>query len=211
MKLKFWPLLALLVVALVGLLFLRLSPVKLTEQNIIAQLQIWQTASSVVFFQFISDYGKYVNIGIPAVFLVVGLVTKKKLFIRNALIILLGMGLSGIIAQTIKRTVKEPRPYEVDTRITQWSVGGSNSFPSGHTAEVTVATLGFALILFRTPLSVILSIVWALVMMLSRIVLGVHNFTDIAGGIVTGCIGLLVIYQVFERFWKINELEIASS
>ncbi len=200
MKLKFWPLLAILVLALVGLLFLRLSPVKLTEQDIIAQLQIWQTASSVVFFQLVSDYGKYVNLGIPAAFLIVGLITKRKLLVRNALIILLGMALSGIIAQTIKRTVKEPRPYEVDTRITQWSVGGSNSFPSGHTAEVTVATLGFALILFKTPLSVVLSIIWALVMMLSRIVLGVHNFTDIAGGIVTGCIGLLVIHQVFERF-----------
>ncbi len=210
MKLKFWPLLALLVVALVGLLFLRLSSVKLTEQNIIAQMQTWQTASSVAFFQLISDYGKYVNLGIPAIFLVLGLSNGKKLFIRNALIILLGMGLAGIIAQTIKRTVKEPRPYEVDTRITQWSVGGSNSFPSGHTAEVTVATLGFALILFKTPLSVIISIGWALIMMLSRIVLGVHNFTDIAGGIVTGCIGLLVIDQVFERFWKVNESHTAS-
>jgi membrane-associated phospholipid phosphatase len=198
----FWPLLAALIVALVALLFLRLSPVKLTEQNIIAQLQIWQTASSVVFFQVISDYGKYVNLGIPAAFLIIGLATKRKLFVKNALIILLAMALGGVIAQTIKRTVKEPRPYEVDTRITQWSVGGSNSFPSGHTAEVTVATLGFALILFKTPLSIVISIVWALVMMLSRIVLGVHNFTDIAGGIVTGCIGLLVMHRAFEMFGK---------
>src|SRR6478609_3673584 len=132
MKIKFWPLLAALVAALIALLFLRLSPVKLVEQDIIAQLQIWQTPSSVVFFQLISDYGKVVNLGIPIVFLIVGLIKRRRPFIVNALVILLGMGLSGIIAQTIKRTVKEPRPYEVDTRITQWSVGGSNSFPSGH-------------------------------------------------------------------------------
>lgn len=189
-----------LVSILAALLWLRLSPVKLKEQDIMARLQAWQTPLSVRSFQIISDYGKYVNIGVPVVFLVIGLITRKKQFIRNAFIILLSMSLSGIIGQTIKRTFKEPRPYEVDARITQWSVGGSNSFPSGHTAEVTAAMLGFAMILFRTRLAAFLCIVWALIMMLSRIVLGVHNFTDIAGGLVTGCIGFLVIRQIFEYF-----------
>jgi membrane-associated phospholipid phosphatase len=208
MKIKFWPSLVALVILLAALLWLRLTPVKLTEQDAIAKLQVWQTASSVVFFQLISDYGKFVNLGIPIAFLVIGMVTRRRPHIVNALVILLSMGLSGIIAQTIKRTVKEPRPYEVDTRITQWSVGGSNSFPSGHTAEVTVAALGCSLILFKTPISIVASIIWALLMMLSRIVLGVHNFTDIAGGIVTGCVGLLVMHHVFEIFGKKPEREV---
>ena len=120
------------------------------------------------------------------------------------------MGLSGIIAQSIKRTLKEPRPYEVDSRITQWSVGGSNSFPSGHTAEVTVATLGFALILFRTPVSMIISIIWALLMMSSRIILGVHNFTDILGGITAGCLSLLIMREIFDKVWKDPSEQITS-
>ena len=36
--------------------------------------------------------------------------------------------------------------------------------------------------------------------MFSRIVLGVHNFTDILGGMAIGCIGLLIVHQVFEKF-----------
>ena len=200
MRKRFWPLLVISLLLLAGLAWLRVSAVKMAEQDIIADLQIAQSPGSIKFFQTISDYGKFVNLGIPAIFLIAGLIMKKRDFATKGLVILLAMGLSGIISQTIKRTLKEPRPYEVDSRITQWSVGGSNSFPSGHTAEVTVATLGFALILFRTPLAVTLSVVWALLMMLSRIVLGVHNFTDIAGGIVVGCLGLLVMVKVFERF-----------
>ena len=78
----------------------------------------------------------------------------------------------------------------------------SRSFPSGHTAEVTVATLGFALILFRTPISIIISVIWALLMMSSRIILGVHNFTDILGGITAGCLSLLIMNEIFDKVWK---------
>jgi len=204
MRKKFWPVILSLAVILTALCLLRISSFKEAEQNIIAALQQQQSPSTIKFFQIISDYGKYINIGIPAIFLIVGLILKKKEFIRNGLIILLAMALSGIIAQTIKRTVKEPRPYEVDARITQYSVGGSNSFPSGHTAETCVAMLGCALILFRTPVSIVLSIFWALLMMSSRIVLGVHNFTDVAGGFITACLGLYLVNSLFDRYWKRN-------
>ena len=210
MQKKFWPLLVVLIILLAGFGWLRVSSFKLNEQNIIAGLQTMQSPASIQFFQTISDYGKYINLGIPVLFLGLGLVMKKNDFTRKGLLILLAMGLSGIISQSIKRTLKEPRPYEVDSRITQWSVGGSNSFPSGHTAEVTVATLGFTLILFRTSISIIFSIIWALLMMFSRIVLGVHNFTDILGGIIVGCLGILVMQKIFDRFWnedKRNRIE----
>ncbi|CAN5237073.1 hypothetical protein BH09BAC3_BH09BAC3_23870 [soil metagenome] len=200
---KFWPVLISLVVILAALCLLRVSSFKVTEQNVIALLQAQQSFASIKFFQIISDYGKYINIGVPAIVLLMGVVHKRKDFIQKGLIILLAMALSGIIAQSIKRTVKEPRPYEVDARITQYSVGGSNSFPSGHTAETVAATMGIALVLFRTPLSIVISMIWALLMMSSRIVLGVHNFTDIIGGFVTASIGLWIVYSLFEKYWPI--------
>jgi membrane-associated phospholipid phosphatase len=202
MKRKFWLVSLLLILILTALCLLRVSSFKQNEQDVIANLQTLLSPGSVMFFQIVSDYGKYVNLGLPIIFLITGLVTNKQVFTRNALIILLAMGLSGLIAQSIKRTVKEPRPYEVDVRIKQWSVGGSNSFPSGHTAEVSASMLGITLLLFRTPLSIVLCILWTLLMMSSRIVLGVHNFTDIAGGFVTACLGLIIIYSAFERFWQ---------
>ncbi len=202
MKKIFWALLFTLVVVLAGLGLLRNSSFKVTEQDVIAELQSKQTASSIRFFQVVSDSISFISLGIPAIFLLTGLIKKNKELRTKGLIILLGIALAGLISATIKRTFKEPRPYEVDSRITQWSVGGSNSFPSGHTAEVSAAALGFSFILFRTPSSIILSVIWALLMMLSRIVLGVHNFTDIAAGFVVGCMGLLIMQNIFERFGK---------
>lgn len=188
--------------ALIGLVTVlaiyRVSSYKVKEQNIIAELQIHQTPGSIRFFQVVSNSISFFSLGIPAVFLVTGLLRRRKVWVRNALIILLSIALGGMISATIKRTIKEPRPYEVDSRITQWSVGGSNSFPSGHTVEATAAAIGFAMLLFRTPLSIVLAAAWALLIMFSRIVLGVHNFTDILGGIAIGYIGLLVINKLFE-------------
>jgi undecaprenyl-diphosphatase len=202
MKKKSWFILSALVVVLIGLGILRTSSFKEKEQNIIAELQAAQSPSSIKFFQVVSDSISFISLGIPAVFLITGLVKRNKDFTRKGLLILLSIALAGLIGAVIKRTVKEPRPYEVDSRITQWSVGGSNSFPSGHTAEASVAALGFSLILFRTPISVVLTVMWALLIMLSRIVLGVHNFTDILAGIVVGCIGLLIMQNIFERFTR---------
>ena len=195
-----WFRLVALVIIVIGLAFYRVSPNKVKEQNIIAEIQLHQSPVSIRFFQLVSDSISFFSLGIPAIFLVSGLVKKRKIWVRNALIILLGISLGGLISAVLKRTIREPRPYEVDARITQWSVGGSNSFPSGHTVEATAAAIGFSTILFRTPISIGLSVIWALTIMFSRIVLGVHNFTDILGGLAIGCIGLLIVHQVFEKF-----------
>jgi undecaprenyl-diphosphatase len=198
-KKSIWPLLALiLLLALLG--WLRISPFKLIEQDIIARWQGMQSVTSIRFFQWISDTISFISLGIPAAFVAFGLTRKRKKLVRNGLIILLSIALGGTISAVIKRTIKEPRPYEVDSRIAQYSKGGSNSFPSGHTTEVSAAALGFSLILFRTPPAIILSILWALLMMSSRIILGVHNFTDIAGGFVTACIGLWIVQEAFRRY-----------
>ena len=199
MKKTFWFRLFALVVVVIVLGLYRVSPNKIKEQNIIVELQLHQSPGSIRFFQVVSDSINYFSLGIPALFLVVGLVRKRKIWVRQALIILLGIALGGLISATLKRTIKEPRPYEVDSRIAQLSVGGSNSFPSGHTVEATAAAIGFSVILFRTPLSIVLSITWALLIMFSRIVLGVHNFTDILAGMAIGCMGLLIIHQLFEQ------------
>jgi undecaprenyl-diphosphatase len=197
---QFWFRLVTLILIVIALAFYRVSSNKIKEQNAIAELQLHQSPTSIRFFQVVSDSINFISLGIPGIFLVFGLIRKRKIWVRHALIILLGISLGGLISAVLKRTIREPRPYEVDARITQWSVGGSNSFPSGHTVEATAAAIGFSTILFRTPMAVFLSIIWALTIMFSRIVLGVHNFTDILGGMAIGCIGLLIVHMAFEKF-----------
>jgi len=197
MKSRFWIIILLLVGLVTALGFYRVSANKVKEQNIIAELQVQQSAGSVRFLQLVSDSINFFSLGIPAIALAAGLFLKRKVWVRHALIILLGIALGGLISATIKRTIREPRPYEVDPRIAQLSVGGSNSFPSGHTVEATAAAVGISLLLFRSSLSAVLSGIWVLLIMSSRIILGVHNFTDIAAGAVIGCLGLFIVYQLF--------------
>ena len=199
MNKQFWIRFFLLAGIVAALAIYRVSEHKIIEQEIITGLQRVQTPASVRFFQVVSDSISFFSLGIPALILAAGLIHKRKVWVRHALIILLGIALGGLMSATIKRTLKEPRPYEVDKRIAQLSVGGSNSFPSGHTVEATAAAVGFSAILFRTPVSIVLSILWALMIMLSRIVLGVHNFTDILAGAAIGCLGLLIIHHLFEK------------
>ncbi|MDZ4715133.1 MAG: phosphatase PAP2 family protein [Cytophagales bacterium] len=199
MKKKFWFQLLALIAIVTCLAFYRTSEHKIKEQDFIAALQLKQSPASIRFFQIVSDSISFISLGIPAVVLAFGLYRKRKIWVRQGLIILLGIALGGLISATLKRTIKEPRPYEVDARISQWSVGGSNSFPSGHTVEATAAAIGFSTLLMRTPPVMLLSMIWALLIMFSRIVLGVHNFTDILGGIAVGCMGLLIVHDLFER------------
>lgn len=198
MNKKFWFRVIALIIIVAALGLYRVSPNKTKEQDIIAELQQHQSPGSIKFFQVASDSINFFSLGIPVVFLAIGMVKRRKIWVRHALIILLGIALGGLISAGLKRTIREPRPYEVDTRIKQLSVGGSNSFPSGHTVEATAAAIGFSFILFRTPLSIVLSISWALLIMFSRIVLGVHNFTDILGGVAIGCLGILITHHLFE-------------
>jgi membrane-associated phospholipid phosphatase len=198
MKSSFWLLVILLATMVAALAVVRVSEIKTKEQNLITELQLRQNPGSVRFFQLVSDSINYFSLGIPALALAAGLFNRRKIWVRHALIILLGIALGGSVSAIIKRTLKEPRPYEVDHRIAQLSVGGSNSFPSGHTVEATAAAAGFMALLFRTPISVVLSLTWALLIMFSRIVLGVHNFTDILAGAVIGCMGLLIVWRLFE-------------
>lgn len=196
---NFWVRFLLLAMIVAALGFYRVSPNKVKEQNLIVELQAQQSPGSIRFFQFISDSISFISLGIPTVFILAGLIRKRKIWVRHSLIILLGIALGGSIGAVIKRTVREPRPYEVDTRIAQLSVGGSNSFPSGHTMEATAAVIGMSTLLIRTPWTALLGGIWALTIMFSRIVLGVHNVTDILAGIAMGCLGLLIVHEIFER------------
>ena len=198
MKSSFWLTLLVLTALVTALGVYRVSENKVKEQDLITDLQVRQSPGSVRFLQLVSDSISYISLGIPALALAAGLTLRRKRWVRHALIILLGIALGGSISAIVKRTVKEPRPYEVDKRIAQLSVGGSNSFPSGHTVEATAAAVGFSTLLFRTPISAVFSFAWAFLIMYSRIVLGVHNVTDILAGATLGCLGLLIVYRLFE-------------
>jgi undecaprenyl-diphosphatase len=165
------------------------------ELDLIANLQAASTRLSVHFFQFITDYVDVISVGIPVVLLLIGLARQNKSLREKALLILFSVALAGVLSNSIKRVVREPRPYEVDTRIAQWSGGGGYGFPSGHTADAVAAATAFSLL--WPELTVIIAVCsWAGIIMFSRIYLGVHDPGDVMAGMFLGILSSLVVIKI---------------
>lgn len=119
---------------------------------------------------------------------------------------LLATTLGGAIMSTaIKVLVDRPRP-EVDHPI---ATAFGKSFPSGHALSSTVV-YGAVLLTFLPVLSgrrrhatVVLTVVMVLAIGASRLLLGVHFLSDVAGGHVLGLAWLSAATGIFE-IWRVE-------
>ena len=93
------------------------------------------------------------------------------------------------------------RPEE-DLRLVEVSY---QSFPSGHAANPTIAYVALALLLFDDPkrrrVAVITAMVLALLIGISRPMLGVHWPSDVVAGWAFGLMWIALIFAMMER-WK---------
>lgn len=160
----------------------------------------WQDPSAhktVAVFQFFSDSVSFFSFGVP---LVITLVREfkqganKKQSRLSFLYVVLSIAIAGLLSRIIKETVAEPRPYEVDTRIMQLSVGGGYSMPSGHTTEAFASAMALALLIPRWWV-VLLIFSWAVLVAVSRIYLGVHYPFDIFVGMLIGSTVAISFFQ----------------
>ena len=79
------------------------------------------------------------------------------------------------------------------------------SFPSGHAANPTIAYVGLALLLFDEPrhrrVAAVAAVVLALLIGVSRPMLGVHWPSDVIAGWAFGLLWLTLVFGVMER-WR---------
>lgn len=116
-----------------------------------------------------------------------------------------GVGFPGLVSAIIKRLIGRARPEWVDPSVAldvqlfSWLDWRYQSFPSGH------ATTAFALcfvVSFLAPRAFVWMLGLAVLIALSRIVLGVHYPTDIVGGAIVGVLGAYLVRVVFaSRGW----------
>jgi membrane-associated phospholipid phosphatase len=116
-----------------------------------------------------------------------------------------GVGLPGLITLLVKRLVGRGRPELLDMvgafdfRSFGWADWVYQSFPSGH------ATTGFALCFttaFVVPRSFPVMLAVAVLIGLSRIVVGAHYPTDVLAGAVIGVLGAYLVRNIFaSRRW----------
>ena len=111
-----------------------------------------------------------------------------------------------LLAHLIKIIVARPRPLYMDAKI---AFESTFSFPSGHTCAITTVVGMFMYFLIKSNLSKrikillsILGIFIALSVMISRIYLQVHYFTDILGGILVALLSISIFNIIFKKIVK---------
>lgn len=108
---------------------------------------------------------------------------------------------SGLASQIIKLPIGRPRPFLIDT----YGPFGFHpfmfnakfaSFPSGHTitAFAMAAAIGFLAPRLRAPLFIV-----AVLVALSRLVLGSHYLSDTMGGALIGLASAVILRRLFAR------------
>lgn len=112
---------------------------------------------------------------------------------RLALVMIIGILITAVVVMAIKFTVRRSRPQGEWGQI--YRNTDPHSFPSGHAARSTMlAVIGVGL----GPLWLGLALlIWAPLVGLARIILGVHYPSDILAGMVLGLIiGVLIVLFV---------------
>jgi undecaprenyl-diphosphatase len=189
-----------------GLVFTMIVWLNLPQLDIIASWQDPTNWFAVSTFQFISDSISYFSIGIP-IFLAIRTGMKKENTKKNWLSLLyslLSIALAGLVSYAFKKTFLEPRPYEVDARIIQLSVGGGYSFPSGHTTEAFAAAMALSILHFNKRWIWIVSFSWACLVAASRVYLGVHYPFDVFAGMIIGTCVAYFLHRLLFTKW-LNE------
>ena len=122
---------------------------------------------------------------------------------------LLGLlGLLGSLLVTnlmLKPLIDRVRPYEVIAGLVAMvQPGDVQSFPSGHTSAAFAAVLGWWPYLSKKWVRVT---AWAaaVLMGLSRLYVGVHDPTDVLGGVLAGALSAWLAHRVFYLVCKMRK------
>ncbi len=122
---------------------------------------------------------------------------------RQALLLAISMAGSVVFNEWLKQVVQRPRPQ------LPWAQGQTDfSFPSGHAMNSLVFYVALALIVWALrgrragQIAFVIAGVLALLIGTSRIYLGYHYATDVAGGFLAGAAWLLIVSAAFDaRPW----------
>lgn len=149
-------------------------------------------------FRIITDSAPILSFAIPSLVMVYFLVIRYNRQALNALMAGVSVGLAALISTILKFWIDRPRPFITYEFIEKLSVGGSPSFPSGHTTDAFAMAIVLAL-MFRKWWVTFPAFLWALLVGYSRMHLGVHYPSDVAAGMILGLLAGGISFVMLRR------------
>lgn len=161
------------------------SPIRQFDDRVMIDIQNTRTPQQTGVFLFLSNTYRYGDIGIPAAMLVGGIIGHNEALRQNSLYVASSTAVSYGLTELIKHFVKRRRPFIQNINIVPVYRANNTSFPSGHTSS-TIATATALSIAYPKWYIIAPAFLWAGSVSYSRIYLGVHYPTDVAGGALLG-------------------------
>lgn len=165
-------------------------------------------------FRILTEFGDIIGIAVMTVLLI----SYTKCDYRVCLL-LIGAALTFLVNKGFKEIFDRERPIEA----LRWQYESSTSFPSGHSANSSFLFAYLTYVVYKSDLKdVIKKVLYVvfplmiLIVMSSRMVLGVHYFSDVCAG---ACVGLMmasivmVLHNICEKkeIFTTNLYEIIKS
>lgn len=154
-------------------------------------------------FRLITEFGNFIIILI--ILAILAFMTKLDF---RFFLVLFGIMLSVILNTGMKSMYSRERPFE-DLR---WAVEDSTSFPSGHSTAAGFLYSFLIYLLYHTDFKkwIKRTLYWVLgllipLIMFSRLILGVHYFTDVLAGCATG-IMISCLCMLLYRYCANNDI-----
>ena len=174
---------------------------RLMEIEIIQAIQ--SIHSNVVLF--LTTFVSYFSSWIGFVFILITFLLFARF--RYALTFAVTSGLVSAVVNIVKVVVQRPRPWVESETVANLLEASGYSMPSGHTANSVVIAVFLCYFIIRTlknkPLKIslcVLSGVYVLAVMFSRMFLGQHYLSDVCVGFLVGGLISVVAIVVYDKF-----------
>jgi len=184
------------ILTLILLAFLQVLFAQNLDFEILKQLNVNRDKTFDSYQILVSFTAEYLLWLIPILILIFSLIKSNAKLRIKAWFIFSAMISSSLFSLILKSLIQRPRPFEVYPIIEKISVGGSASFPSGHTTTAFALALALA-IAFRNRYITAISFIWAMGVGFSRIYCGVHYPSDILAGLILGLGCSYICYRFY--------------